>query len=131
VTRFFSGSDLPMVRAMVRARACVWSPGDAAEDFVMAVSEIAANAIDHGGGSGTLSLWHDDDHITCRVADTGPGMTDPAAGSTPPLLSAAGGFGLWLARRLTSSLLIDTSAAGTTVHLRLHHPRLAGTDSGR
>jgi serine/threonine-protein kinase RsbW len=117
--RPFTGPDLPELRAAVHARVRAWRSGDAADDFVLAVSEIATNAVVHGGGSGALSLWHDHDQITCRIADTGPGMADPAAGCTPPPPSATGGYGLWLARNLTSALLISTSPAGTTVLVRL------------
>jgi serine/threonine-protein kinase RsbW len=118
-THLFTGPDLPDLRASVHVRVHAWQSGDAADDFVLAVSEIATNAVVHGGGSGALTLWHDHDQITCRVTDAGPGMADPAAGCTPPPPSATGGYGLWLARNLTSTLLISTSPAGTTVLVRL------------
>lgn len=117
--RSFSGPDLPALRASVAARAHAWQPGDAADDFVLAVSEIVTNAVVHGGGTGVLTLWVERDRLTCRVTDTGPGMADPAAGCTPPPPSAPGGYGLWLARNLTSTLLVSTSSAGTTVLVRL------------
>jgi anti-sigma regulatory factor (Ser/Thr protein kinase) len=119
MTRLFSGPDLPALRAWITARAHAWQPGDAADDFALAVSEIAVNAVVHGGGSGALTVRHNHDQLTCRITDTGPGMTDPGAGSTPPPPSATGGYGLWLARNLTSTLLISTSDAGTTVLVRL------------
>jgi anti-sigma regulatory factor (Ser/Thr protein kinase) len=119
VSRSFTAADLPALRALVGLRAVAWQPGDAAEDFVLAVSEIATNAVVHGGGSGTLTLRHDPEQLICRIADTGPGMADPTVGCTPPPSSATGGYGLWLARNFTSTLLISTSDAGTTVLLRL------------
>lgn len=119
VNRSFIGADLPVLRALAGAAADAWQPGDAAEDFVLAVSEIATNAVVHGGGSGVLTLHHDRDQLICRIADTGPGMADPTIGCTPPPPSATTGYGLWLARNFTSTLLISTSTAGTTVLLRL------------
>jgi anti-sigma regulatory factor (Ser/Thr protein kinase) len=118
-TRPFTGADLPDLRAWVHIRAHAWEPGDAADDFVLAVSEIATNAVVHGGGAGTLTLRHDDGQLVCRIADTGPGMADPGAGRTPPPPTATTGYGLWLAHNLTSTVLISTSPAGTTVLVRL------------
>jgi anti-sigma regulatory factor (Ser/Thr protein kinase) len=130
VATSFTRADLPALRAAVLARALAWQPGDAADDFVLAISEIATNAIVHGGGSGTLTLWHDREQLTCRITDTGPGMTDPAAGTTPPPPTATSGYGLWLARNLCSTLLISTSPAGTIVVVRLRRtdPLLALTE---
>ena len=43
-------------------------------------SELATNAVRHGGGSGRLRLWTDDQVLVCEVSDTGAGITDPNPG---------------------------------------------------
>ncbi|MGC5022788.1 ATP-binding protein [Micromonospora sp. DT47] len=72
--------------------------GDTGYDFVLAVHELATNAVRHGGGHGHLDLHRQDDVLICEITDQGP-----AAGSLPVRLSAvdvAGGRGLWLAHEV-------------------------------
>lgn len=94
--------------------------------FVLAVAEILANAIVHGGGSGSLRLWRSDVALHCRVSDTGPGIPTErlAAPAGLPPLSAAGGRGLWLARQFCQ-VDITASPAGTTVDLATPVPAAA------
>lgn len=118
MTQKFTSRDLRSVRASAGRLAAGWASDEVTEEFVLAVSEIATNAILHGGGSGVVSLWRTDDELSCRISDDGPGMRDPTAGTTPPPPSTKGGYGLWLVRSLCSRVLIDTSWRGTTVLLQ-------------
>ena len=60
------------------------------DDVLLAVGEMAANSLRHGGGSGVLRLWTDADHVVCEVADAGV-IDDPlAAVARPPRASSAG-----------------------------------------
>jgi hypothetical protein len=70
------------------------SRAERVEDFVTAVSEIATNAVVHAGGGGHIRLWIDADTPICETTDTGPGLSDPTAGTTPPAASPHGGYGL-------------------------------------
>ena len=36
-------------------------------DLVLAVGEVAANSIEHGGGSGTLRIWRDGGVVSFRA----------------------------------------------------------------
>jgi len=88
-------------------------------NFVLAVNEIATNAVRHGGGSGHLRLWQLDPDLWCEVADHGAGI--PASrlnGFHRPQPGHIGGWGLWLARHLCVSLDIETGKTGTRVLLR-------------
>ncbi|MDQ3764262.1 MAG: sensor histidine kinase [Actinomycetota bacterium] len=90
--------------------------------FVLAVDEIASNAIQHGGGSGVLQIWTGPQRMLCEVSDTGAGLPDPLAGYLPPDRFATRGRGLWLARQLCDLVELRTGPAGTTVRLHLPLP---------
>ena len=89
--------------------------------LVLAINEIAANAIVHGGGCGHLELWSEAGCLRCQVTDHGPGM--PAGCEIPhlPPASATCGRGLWLAAQFCH-LEIHTSPQGTTVELSAQIP---------
>jgi anti-sigma regulatory factor (Ser/Thr protein kinase) len=115
----FGVADLREVRAAVARHTGSWPSPEQAEDFRLAVSEVATNAVVHGGGRGTMTLWSTDRLLACRITDRGPGMPDPAAGTAPPPPSTDGGYGLWLVRSVCTTVDIRTSPAGTRVDLVL------------
>ena len=93
-------------------------PRGRAEEFLIAVGEVVANALGHGHGLAELTLWSTNDGVVCAVHDNGPGVDDPFAGYLPPGNDdAAQGMGLWVARQLSDSLAIQSGADGTTVRL--------------
>ncbi|WP_158088844.1 ATP-binding protein [Thermoactinospora rubra] len=85
-------------------------------ELVLAVHELATNAILHGGGHGRLRLWRHAGAIHCQVSDQGPGWDGRLPEySAPPLPGANGGAGLWVVRRITDQLHVQSGAYGTTV----------------
>jgi anti-sigma regulatory factor (Ser/Thr protein kinase) len=69
--------------------------------LVLVATELATNAIRHGGGSGTLRLWRAGDMLYVQVRDEGPGLDRPeTAGTRFASLDADGGRGLWIVRNL-------------------------------
>jgi anti-sigma regulatory factor (Ser/Thr protein kinase) len=93
-------------------------PRGRAEEFLIAVGEVVANALGHGHSLAELTLWSTNDGVVCAVHDDGPGVDDPFAGYLPPGNDdAAQGMGLWVARQLSDSLAIQSGAGGTTVRL--------------
>jgi anti-sigma regulatory factor (Ser/Thr protein kinase) len=89
------------------------------EDYVTAISEIATNAVLHAGGGGKICVWVDGDALICEISDSGPGLSDPTAGTTPPVASPRGGYGVWMARTLCPALALTTTPVATTVRLQL------------
>jgi len=93
-------------------------------DLVIAASELAANSIMHGGGSGTLRLWRENGSLLVEVEDHGR-IEEPLVGRLRPGLAQEGGRGLWLANQLCDLVQIRSGAAGTTVRLHAAAPERA------
>jgi serine/threonine-protein kinase RsbW len=92
--------------------------GEPLEDFVLAINELLTNVVRHGGGAGWLRLWRDRQDIVCEVSDHGPGLGPAHIGSRHrPGRGTVGGWGLWLAGRLSDRMDVQTGPAGTTIRL--------------
>jgi serine/threonine-protein kinase RsbW len=91
-------------------------PDDRVQDFLVAVTEVVANALQHGDTTAQLALW---------VADAGTVLRGPRPGSGPG--RPAGrlpatqrrhrppGMGLWVARQLA----IASGPNGTVVRFTI------------
>lgn len=88
------------------------------DDLTLAVSEIAANSVLHGGGEGTLRLWCDDHALVCEIRDRGA-ILEPLAGRERPSPGQASGYGLWLAHQVCDLVQIRALAGGGVVRLRM------------
>jgi anti-sigma regulatory factor (Ser/Thr protein kinase) len=86
-------------------------------EMLLAVSEIAANAVQHGGGIEDVRVGQVQGRFVCEVIDRGPGFDDPAAGYLVP--RAGGGRGLWVARQLSRRLELFASPRGFTARVWL------------
>jgi serine/threonine-protein kinase RsbT len=88
--------------------------------FVTAVSEIARNALDHGGG-GVLEVYRLERplRIMIRCRDEGPGIADLDQAMTDGFSTARSmGKGLGGARRLVEAFRIESRpGSGTTVEM--------------
>ena len=85
---------------------------------MLATHEVATNSIRHGGGEGTLRVWHEDGMVVCEVRDRGR-LDQPLAGRARPELEDGGGWGLWLANQLCDLVQIRTLPDGNVVRLLL------------
>jgi anti-sigma regulatory factor (Ser/Thr protein kinase) len=113
----FDRDSMYALRAAVAAHATTFgAPPGRVSHLVIIASELASNAVQHGGGAGRLRLWRDNSVVCCQVSDRGLGLPDPARAGTqiPPALVSSG-RGLWIVRRLTVALTIDSTDRGTTV----------------
>jgi anti-sigma regulatory factor (Ser/Thr protein kinase) len=97
---------------------------DGADDAVLAVGEILANVMQHGGGVGDIQVTRVDRQLHVLISDRGPGMPQMWTGRRPdPVpVTAVDGRGLWLAFALCSAVALDSSADGTTVGLIIDLP---------
>lgn len=92
----------------------------AVQGFVLAVSEVATNALLHGAPRVRVRLWCDGGRALCAVSDGGHCFS-PYSGYVPtdrPV--GSGGMGLWLARQMTDDLTVDATGGGCTVRLGLN-----------
>jgi len=84
------------------------------DDVLLAVGEMAANSLRHGGGSGVLRLWSDTAHVVCEVADAGV-IDDPLVGRTPATPGQLSGRGLLMVNHLADLVRMHTTSDGTVV----------------
>ena len=89
-----------------------------ATDFVLAVSELAANTFAHTKDPGTLILWITEHELIGQIRDTGH-ITTPDSGQARPDTGGSGGYGLWLVRQLCDRVQIRTGSGGTLIEIRM------------
>ncbi len=115
----FDDVNVPAVRTFVAQRGATFGMRpERAADVALAVHELAANSIRHGGGAGAVRLWFEHDALVCEVRDAGR-ITDPLAGRRVPRSDSDGGRGLWIANHLTDLSQVRTGPEGTVVRLRV------------
>jgi anti-sigma regulatory factor (Ser/Thr protein kinase) len=112
----FDPGTLPMLRAKVLFQACRAGLSESrAADVVLAVHELAANAIRHGAGVGRLRIWHRTRELCCQVDDGEPPASGLAASPASSSLPSRPGHGLWVVRQVADRVHITSSPAGTRV----------------
>lgn len=88
-------------------------------DLALVASELAANSVRHGGGSGVFRLWRQGPHAVCEARDLGL-ITDPLVGlRRPDFRKNAGGAGLWTVHQLCDLVCIRSGVEQGTV-VRAH-----------
>ncbi len=87
-------------------------------DLVLAASELAANSVRHGSGSGTSCLWREPWVLIVEVADAGR-IEQPLVGRIQPTPTQEGGRGLWMANQLCDLVRIRSGETGTAVRLHM------------
>jgi anti-sigma regulatory factor (Ser/Thr protein kinase) len=109
----FDSGTLYRLRATVQAHADqAGLSEDRANDVVLAVHELAANAIAHGAGHGRLRLWDLNGSLTCEIVDSGRPDTTATVDSADPW-PAANGHGLWLVGQVADHLDLRCGPRGT------------------
>jgi anti-sigma regulatory factor (Ser/Thr protein kinase) len=116
----FGAVDLGKVRHHVTDIVTRLIP-DRVDDVVLAVHEVAANTIVHGGGVGLLRVWATSTELVFDVVDSRDKPTVPTV--TRPSPDDLSGRGLWLAQSLMDTLTVDTSPTSTTVQMRMRLPQ--------
>ena len=123
--QWFDGGSLSALRTAVQAEASdVGMPRYRTSDVVLAVHELAANAVRHGGGVGRAQLWVAEGALHCMalhciVSDAGRGSGDGPARAMAlvavrPWLFKPG-HGLWLVRGVADQLTADPGPGGSQV----------------
>ena len=117
----FDSGTLSLLRARVQAQADqAGFPAGRAVDVVLALHELAANAVRHGAGAGRLRIWRRAGAWLCQVEDGDPLPSgDPFADGDVPGLAvmntwqAVPGHGLWVVRQVGDQLQVRSGPDGT------------------
>jgi anti-anti-sigma factor len=115
----FDADSLYALRAAVAAHATQAGLAQGrAEDLVIAVHELAANAVRHGAGHGRLRVWKSGRGLRCEVSDNGahPAAGDgarPAAGDGAAPWRIEPGHGLSLVRQVADQARLTSGPDGT------------------
>jgi two-component sensor histidine kinase len=104
-------------------------PETRVEDVVLAVHELAANAVQHGAGAGRLRMWTLAGALRCEVDDGDPGASDDLLGQRIDHAATGAadayhpvqvdswpnrpGHGLWVVRQIANRVRILSGARGT------------------
>jgi anti-sigma regulatory factor (Ser/Thr protein kinase) len=111
--------DLHLMRGRVKAAAeRLGLPKEPMERLLLAVNEVATNAVEHGGGHGRILMWAEETSVVCDVTDPGR-LQARLPGYLPPDPGTGRGHGLWVARQLCELLEIRSGSSGTQVRLHL------------
>jgi anti-anti-sigma factor len=122
----FDAGSLYTLRAAVAAHATQagLAPGRA-DDLVIAVHELAANAVRHGAGHGRLRIWRSDQALRCEITDDGlPDAQDAQAAQAAqaaqdepetkhPEWRTEPGHGLFLVRQVADHTSLSSGRDGT------------------
>ena len=124
----FDASSLSALRTATQA--CAAKAGmseERATDIVIALHELAANAVRHGAGSGRLRIWDQASTLYCRIDDDGP--ADAGSGDAGGTILAdrwprEPGHGLWLARQVADQMTLRCDARGTSAVITFSRPAI-------
>jgi anti-sigma regulatory factor (Ser/Thr protein kinase) len=121
----FTVGTLHILRESVLAHATAAGlPEARATDVMLAVHELADNAVRHGGGTGQLRVRIAAGKLHCQVTDPGNATangylpTAPASQGSGPAAQPwpyQPGHGLWLVRRAADQLTATTGPRGSQV----------------
>jgi anti-sigma regulatory factor (Ser/Thr protein kinase) len=114
---FLYSNNLSEVRALAERQARKAGLPDARViDFVIAVSEVAANTVRHAHSAGSMEIRSNATELVCEIRDRGV-ITDPMVGRQPPPPNASGGHGLWLVHQVCDRVELNSDENGTVVRL--------------
>ncbi len=111
-------TDLPTVRSFVAERAQHHGVrAGVLHSLLVAVTEVATNAIRYGSAPIMLRVWRGDHGLVCEITDSGSWQPNELITWTPPESALDAGFGLWGVRMLCDTMQIRTGSNGTAVRL--------------
>jgi anti-sigma regulatory factor (Ser/Thr protein kinase) len=126
----FDSGTLYALRAAVQAHAfAAGMPERRIDDVVIAIHELAANAIQHGAGRGRLRMWRVPGALRFQVEDSGATSGAKRASSDRDRADAADrwpylrGHGLWLVREVADQMSLSSGPNGTRASVIFAFPR--------
>jgi len=115
----FASPNMHQLRALVATYADLSGFGEGrTDDLVLAISELAANSILHGGGEGSVRIWREPGVLICEVRDAGR-IDEPLVGRRQPVVGQIGGYGVWLVNQLCELVQVRTLPTGNVVRVHM------------
>jgi anti-sigma regulatory factor (Ser/Thr protein kinase) len=112
------GGNVEELREQLALELAAEEVGEAkAFEMLLAATEVAENAIRHGGGIVEVRAGRAAGRFVCEIVDRGEGFDDPSAGYLAPREGA--GSGLWVARQLAWQIEFLHSPIGFTARIWL------------
>jgi serine/threonine-protein kinase RsbW len=87
----------------------------AADNLVLAVSEITTNAVLHGGGYGSITIERYPG-VLVEISHSGPGLP-PATDHRRSTVDVLGGHGLWIAQQMCAQPSVRSRPSGVTMRM--------------
>ncbi|MDP9842403.1 ATP-binding protein [Streptosporangium lutulentum] len=117
-------TDLTALRHRItQAATLAGLTGTRRDDLLLAANEAVINVLEHGGGVGTVTFWHDEEGVSVEISDTVGLLTPRDVDRRRPSAHADGGFGLWLMGQLCDEFTIHQQEGRSIVRLRMRlHP---------
>jgi anti-sigma regulatory factor (Ser/Thr protein kinase) len=113
--------DLAQLRNFVEEGAVrAGLPSSRLPDLIVAVNEVATNALVHAGAPGLVRLWANlaRREIICDLRDDGQ-IREPLVGRFGPYPLAQQGWGLWMVNQVCDLVELRSGAWGTNVRLHI------------
>jgi anti-sigma regulatory factor (Ser/Thr protein kinase) len=112
-------AEIAEVRIAMRALAERHGFAERANDLVLALDEVVANAQEHGTPPILIDAWVDG-RVVVEVRDNGSGFEPNRVWARhPPDRFGTRGRGLWITRQLTDHLQVACGEGGTVVRIEL------------
>jgi anti-sigma regulatory factor (Ser/Thr protein kinase) len=127
-----NADSLQMLRARVRGCAEASGLADRVEDVVLALHELAANVVRHGGGTGRLRAWSlpgmlrfqvDDGRQPPLDATCAPNGRSADGRASTAVLPFIPGHGLWVVERICDYMVSLSGPGGTSVAVAFDRPK--------
>jgi len=119
VAKISLGEDLAALRRLVESYSRMVGLGVPRScDLVLAVNEVATNAMRYSDSPGQLRMWLEGNRVVCEISDDGR-LEDPLAGRRRPAADSVSGRGLWLVNQVCDLVELRPGASGTTVRLHM------------
>jgi anti-sigma regulatory factor (Ser/Thr protein kinase) len=113
----FDAESLAHMRAFVALQGELASLGpERTINLVLAINELAANSLRHGGGHGVLRMWTDGNLLVSEIRDDGH-ISHPLVGRVVPAREQEGGRGIWIVNQLCELVQIRSTRTGTVVRV--------------
>jgi anti-sigma regulatory factor (Ser/Thr protein kinase) len=114
--QFDSDTLSELRRAVLTEATALGMPGGRAVEVVLAVHELAANAVVHGGGAGWARMRVVAGELQCEVSDQGAGgIDDEVSTGVEQSWPFRPGRGLWIARNVADRFSMAPFAGGSQV----------------